>query len=101
MKGAEAGLLGSWRRDPSDAWSLREFGDVSLRFESDGSLLYTIRLPNKEQTMRLTYTVADGWLTTNQPSAPREHRVEFFFTSDGRLGLKNPPPAPTTFYVRV
>jgi hypothetical protein len=95
-----ARLLGDWRTDPNDQWSLREHGDVSLRFEEDGRLVYTIHLPTKKQIMLLTFRVEGNWLVTDQPSHPREERTEFFFTPDGRLALKNPPPAPASFYLR-
>lgn len=48
-------LLGNWRTDPRDRWSLNEFGDVSLNFDATGSLVYTIHLPDKDQIMRLIY----------------------------------------------
>jgi hypothetical protein len=92
-------LIGTWRTDPNDQWSLREYGDVSLRFEKDGTLFYTVHLPIKAQIMRLTYRVDGNRLVTDQPSSPREERTEFFFTSDGRLAVKNAAPAPPTFYV--
>jgi hypothetical protein len=94
-----AKLLGAWRTDPNDRWSLREYGDVLMVFEGDGRLVYTIHLPNKKQVMHLTFRVDGAWLVTNQPSSPREERTEFFFTPDGRLAVKNPAPAPPTFYV--
>jgi hypothetical protein len=94
-------LLGTWRADPSDRWSLREYGDVSLRFEKGGKLVYTIHLPNKEQIMHLTYRVDGSWLVTNQPSSPREDRAEFYFMPDGRLAVRNAAPAPPSFYVRA
>ena len=100
MANEVARLVGTWRTDPDDAWSLRECGDVSLRFEADGTLVYTIHLPKKEQIMRLTYRVEQGVLVTDQPSSPREHRTEFYFTEDGRLAMKNASPAPPTFYKR-
>jgi hypothetical protein len=79
---------------------VREYGDVSLRFEKNGALAYTVHLAKKEQIMRLAYRVDGTTLVTDQPSSPREERTEFFFTPDGRLAPKNPPPAPPTFYVR-
>jgi hypothetical protein len=96
-----AQLLGTWRTDPDDQWSLGEYGNVSLRFQEGGALVYTIHLQSKSQIMNLTYRVEGTTLVTDQPSAPREERTEFFFTSDGRLALKNPWPAPPTFYVRA
>jgi hypothetical protein len=100
MANEVARLLGAWRTDPDDAWSLREYGDVSLRFEADGTLVHTIHLARKDQVMRLTYRVEQGLLITDQPSSPREHRTEFYFTDDGRLAMKNAPAAPPTFYKR-
>ena len=97
----EAPLLGFWRTDPADEWSLREYGDVSLRFEKGNKLEYTVHLPNKDQTVQLSYRVDGNWLVTDQPSLPREERAEFFFSSDGRLAIKNPAPSPPTFYVRA
>jgi|SRR5215813_2257614 len=101
MTDAHERLVGLWRTDPNDRDSLREYGDVSLQFDSSGNLVYTVHLPNKEQFMYLTYRLDGKWLVTNQPSHPREERVEFYFASDGRLALRNPPPAPTSFYVRA
>ena len=101
MSNDGARLVGTWRTDPNDRWSLREYGEVSLRFERDGTLVYTVHLPTKEQIMRLTYRVDGNRLITDQPSSPREEQVEFSFTPDGRLVVKNAAPAPATFYVRL
>ena len=101
MRSEGASLLGTWRTDPNDRWSLREYGDVSLRFEKAGTLVYTVHLPNKEQVIRLAYRVSGNTLVTDQPSSPREERTEFFFTPDGRFAVKNAAPAPPTFYVRT
>jgi hypothetical protein len=100
MSNQEPRLLGLWRTDPDDRWSLQTYGDVSLLFEPDGKLLYTIHLPNRKQIMRLLYRVDGSWLITDQPSSPREERTEFIFAQDGRLVLKNPVPAPPTHYLR-
>ena len=101
MKSSEgSSLLGLWRTDREDQWSLREYGDVSLRFEENGKLTYTIHLPNKDQVLCLTYKVEGTWLLTDQPSSPQVERTEFSFTFDGRLVVKNPSAAPPTFYVR-
>ena len=100
MMDVDAQLLGLWRTDPNDGWSMREYGDVSLRFEKEGKLVYTVHLPKKDQIMLLTYRTDGHWLVTDQPSSPREERSEFSFTSDGRLALKSAPPAPPTFFVR-
>lgn len=96
-----ARLLGSWRTDPSDRWSLVEYGEVSLRFDGRGNLQYAIHLQDKTQIMLFTYRVEGNWLVTDQPSAPRQERTEFYFTSDGRLVLKPAAAAAPTFYVRT
>ena len=100
MTNEHAKVIGSWRTDPNDVWSLREYGDVTLRFESNGVLVYIVHLHNKDQILQLTYSVEGSALVTDQPSSPRKERTEFFFTSDDRLALANEPPAPPTFYVR-
>lgn len=94
-------LIGEWRSDPSDAWSLHEFGDVSLLFDAFGGLTYTIHLPKKTQVLRLTYRVEGSVLVTNQPSSPREERVGFRFTEDGRLVIDNAQPSPPTYYIQM
>ena len=94
-------LIGAWRTDPTDDWSRAEFGDVTLHFCEDGRLEYTIYSETKMQMIQLTFEVDRNWLVTNQPSHPDEQRVEFFFAEDGRLGLKNPPPGRTAFYIRL
>lgn len=95
-----AHLLGTWRTDPNDEWSRRTYGVVSLRFEADGTLVYAIHLPSKDQLMHLRYRVDGDILVTDQPSAPREERTRFFFTPDGRLGIENAKPAPPSYYIR-
>ena len=101
MRDEVAMLLGRWRTDPDDQWSLKEFGEVSLEFLVDGRLLYVVALPKKQQSMHLVYSVEGGCLVTDQPSHPRVQRTPFFFTPDGRLALENPPPSPPTFHVRL
>lgn len=93
-------LIGTWRTDPTDAWSLRHYGEVTLRFDAQGGLVYTVHQPGKDQIILLTYRVEGDCLVTDQPSSPAEERTPFFFTPDGRLALSNPPPSPPTFYVR-
>jgi hypothetical protein len=38
----ETALIGTWKSDPSDSSGSDEYGDVTLKFGSDGTLLYTI-----------------------------------------------------------
>lgn len=81
-------LLGSWTTDPQDTESLRTYGRVSLEFDEDGNLQYTIHGEGKDQIMLLSYRVQNGVLTTNQPSEPREERTPFMLTLDGKLLLQ-------------
>jgi hypothetical protein len=86
--------------DPTDAWSVRTYGDVSMEFNADGTLIYTVNLETKQQIMQMTYRVEGSHLVTDQPSSPREERTEFLLAEDGRLVLTNAPPAPPTVFVR-
>jgi hypothetical protein len=95
-----AKLIGSWRTDPNDNISLSEYGDVSLRFDANGTLVYTVYLPTGTQVIFLTYRLDANWLVTDQPSSPREERTEFFIMSDGRLALKAFGAATVAFFVR-
>lgn len=93
-------LEGTWRTDPGDHWSLREYGDVSLRFERGGKLVYTVHLSGREQIIHLRYREDGHHLVTDQPSAPRQDTAEFHFTPDGRLVIKSQGDLPPTYYVR-
>jgi hypothetical protein len=94
------GLIGQWRTDPNDQTSLLTYGDVSLRFEKNGTLVYIAHLKDKEQIIHLTYRVTGSTLITDQPSSPREERANFSFTSDGRLAVRTTSSSPVTYYVR-
>ncbi len=80
-------LIGEWITDPSDLESLREYGQVSLRFTPSGELLYTIHGPDKDEVIILTYQVKRGVLVTDQPSTPRRDRTRYELTPDGKLVL--------------
>jgi hypothetical protein len=88
MTTSSAALLGGWVVDPGDEVARAHFGDVAMEFDPDGSLRYVIRGDEKDQVMLLRYRVEGDELVTNQPSAPREERTRFCFTSDGRLVLE-------------
>lgn len=92
-------LLGRWVTDPADSESLAEYGDVSLDFEPNGRLTYTIHLAGKRQIMLLTYRVEGNFLVIDQPSEPHEERAAFEMTPTGKLVLFS-QPVPST-YVRV
>jgi hypothetical protein len=70
-------LVGGWVVAPDDPRTVQRLGNVSLEFSADGRLTYTIHCADKDQIMYLTYSVGDGILYTNQPSAPHEERTEF------------------------
>ncbi|HTU33404.1 MAG TPA: hypothetical protein VMF66_06335 [Candidatus Acidoferrum sp.] len=80
-------LVGLWKLDPEDAAGRRAFGDITLRFDSDGTLLYTIHLPGRDQVMRLIFQMESGFIVTDQPSHPRRERTRYEFKNDGRLVL--------------
>ncbi|MDQ2930834.1 MAG: hypothetical protein M3Y05_08490 [Gemmatimonadota bacterium] len=54
-------------------------------FFTDGLLMYTSRSSGATVVMELTYQVEGDWLVTNQPSHPREDRVQFSIDSVDRL----------------
>jgi hypothetical protein len=80
-------LLGTWVTDPTDEVTRERFGHLVMCFEADGSLTYTIRTEERDRIMLLRYRVERDVVITDQPSAPREERTQFGFTSEGRLVL--------------
>ena len=80
-------MLGTWISDPNDRAGIDEFGNVSLTFEPNGSLTYTIHTESTDQKMFMTCRVEDGVLITNQPSAPREERTAYSIDAHGKLTL--------------
>ena len=80
-------LIGTWISDPADHDGLDYFGNVSLEFDSDGSLTYTIHAENTDQKMFLSCRVETGMLITTQPSAPREERTAYSIDGEGKLTL--------------
>lgn len=92
-------LLGRWVTDPTDSKSLAEYGEVSLDFGPNGQLAYTIHLEGKRQIMFLTYRVERNILVIDQPSEPREERIEFEITPSGKLVVLS--HLVTSTYVRV
>jgi hypothetical protein len=70
-------LIGIWRSDPRDEAGVRSFGDVSMDFRPDGTLVYTVHEQSKDQIMLLTYRANSGWLETDQASMPRRQRNKY------------------------
>lgn len=83
----ETTLIGTWKSDPDDSTGANTYGDVTLKFGSDGTLLYIIRESNRDQIMRLTYHIEPGFIVTNQPSEPRSERTNYQLGEDGVLVL--------------
>jgi hypothetical protein len=81
------GLIGTWVADVTDQVTRERCGDVTMSFEANGSLTYAVRTQDKKEIILLGYRVDGDQLITDQPSAPREERTQFAFTSDGRLEL--------------
>ena len=86
MAGGSNELWGRWETDPDDATSLREYGRTFLEIRRDGTLDYSIHLPDKVSTIKLEYRIDGDTLITDQPSAPKEERTRFWLT-DGKLVL--------------
>jgi hypothetical protein len=80
-------LVGTWKSDPSDAAGSGAYGDATLKFGVDGTLLYIIHAPDRDQIMRLTYRTEPGFIVTDQPSEPRSERTEYHIGEDGVLVL--------------
>jgi hypothetical protein len=78
-------LLGTWINDSCDVKSIQQFGNVKLHFTADGYLIYTILGKEKDQKAYLTYRIENNVLITDQPSSPREERINFRITEDGKL----------------
>ena len=39
----ESGLVGTWKPDPNDSTGASAYGNVTLKFGADGTLLYIVR----------------------------------------------------------
>jgi hypothetical protein len=57
------------------------------KFESDGTLRYTVHGIGRDEVILLTYRVESGFIITNQPSHPRPERTAYEITADGKLVL--------------
>lgn len=53
-------LLGTWVNDREDTDSMEEFGRVTLEFNVDGRLTYTVHAEGKDQKM-FPYLPGGGW----------------------------------------
>ena len=83
----DARLFGLWETDSSDRATVEQYGRARLHFFESGDLTYTICSGAVDQVMRLTYSVEDNTITTQQASAPREEKTQYAIEGDGRLAL--------------
>ena len=81
-------LVGTWRSDQADNQAAELYGDVTLKFMKDGTLLYVIHGHETDQVLRLTFRVESGFIVTDQPSAPRPERTAYELTPGGGLVLR-------------
>ena len=81
-------LMGIWHSDPTDRLGQRLIGTGTLEFREDGVLVYTSHEALSDQVSLLTYGIEDGWLVTDQPSAPKIERTQASLAPDGRLILE-------------
>lgn len=70
-----ADLVGRWVSDPLDAEGSQHFGQASLEFKPDGTLVYTSHGTATDERMFLTFRLQGDMLLTDQPSAPREEKT--------------------------
>jgi len=80
-------FLGTWKVDENDPVSVKNYGDVTMTFEAEGTLKYVVNNGKEQQIMLLTYEVQDDKLITDQPSSPQKETTRFEFISDDKLKL--------------
>lgn len=80
-------LVGKWVSDPLDVDSIRDYGQVSLDFSGNGTLVYAVRTGDKREYIFLTWRVEGDVLVTDQHSAPKQERTRFNVDPNGKLSL--------------
>ena len=80
-------LLGTWRLDPTDDVARQRYGNITLKFGADGTLLYIVHQPDKDQVVRLIFRIEDSFIITDQPSERRIEKTAYEFLADGTLVL--------------
>ena len=75
-------LIGVWKSD-----SNKKYGDVTMEFNSDRSLTYTVKEGDKKQIINLIYWVEDDYLYTDQPSSPKIEKTKISLDDTGKLVL--------------
>jgi hypothetical protein len=79
-------IIGSWKLLEADP-SLDLGENDEMYFSEDGDLLYAIDAGSKWQILKLTYTVENETLITDQPSSPDEQRTKFTIENENLLVL--------------
>lgn len=94
-------LLGTWDVDSTDEETIRRHGKTRMIFRPDGTLAYMDRDPQsgKSSVIALIYRTEGDVIITDQPSAPRQERIRYDFTRDGKLEL--PGPQGAARFVRI
>lgn len=75
-------IIGTWRIDPNDKKSYEIYGDVTITFYDNGELIYLIFGGDTEQKIIMKYVVEDDFLITDQPSAPKKIKTNYFINGD-------------------
>ena len=78
-------LVGRWRLVRTEGPA--NFAHITMEFRPDGTLEYSIELADRVQIMKLTYSVSDNVIISNEPLAPVQERTRFTIVADGRLEL--------------
>ena len=87
MSNGRDALVGIWQADSRDDATLKTYGNVTLKFDTEGKLRYTIHGNGKDEISLLTYHLESGFIVTNQPSHPKLERTAYELTPDGQLIL--------------
>jgi hypothetical protein len=82
-------LVGSWTIDLLSS-SAEAFGDVSMEFADDGTLIYTVHRPAADSLRVLEWRVDGGELVTAEASSAGEQRTPARLDEAGRLILGSP-----------
>lgn len=54
-------LIGTWKSDPSDEITIRDYGNVVMEFKEDGALIYSIIENDKVQVILMTYEIKEDF----------------------------------------
>jgi len=80
-------ILGRWKAAPSPDSRPNPYGQVGLEFRPDGQLLYSARAGGVLQQVLLVFHLEEGFVVTDQPSAPKVVRTRYAFSPEGGLML--------------